>query len=95
MTKSASKIRFKATLLRPAEGARDSSWTFLVLPGNASAALPTRGMTTVEGLPVNLSFELARGKTLARLSENSLGFRMEGSVELCAATACGRAGGVK
>jgi hypothetical protein len=49
MTKTTSKIRFKAKLLRPAEAAKGSSWTFLVLPGNASAKLPTRGMTTVEG----------------------------------------------
>jgi hypothetical protein len=46
MTKTASKIRFTAKLLRPAEG---GSWTFLVLPKDASAKLPTRGMTTVEG----------------------------------------------
>ena len=49
MTKTTSKIRCKAKLLRPAEAAKGSSWTFLVLPGNASAMLPTRGMTTVEG----------------------------------------------
>ena len=49
MTKTTSKIRFKARLLRPAEAAKGSSWTFLVLPGNASAKLPTRSMTTVEG----------------------------------------------
>jgi hypothetical protein len=49
MTKTASKIRFKAKLLRPAEAANGSSWTFLVLPGDASATLPTRSMTTVEG----------------------------------------------
>ena len=29
------------------------------------------------GLPGDLSFELSRGKTLAKLSENSLGFGME------------------
>ncbi|HUF71850.1 MAG TPA: YdeI/OmpD-associated family protein [Gammaproteobacteria bacterium] len=48
MTSTVSTIRFKAKLLRPAtpEGA---SWTFLVVPKNASAKLPTRGMTTVEG----------------------------------------------
>jgi len=28
-------------------------------------------------LPGNLSFELSRGKTLSKLSENSLGFGME------------------
>ena len=49
MSKTTPKIRFKAKLLRPAEAAKGSSWTFLVLPGNASAMLPTRGMTTVEG----------------------------------------------
>jgi hypothetical protein len=49
MTKTPSKIRFKAKLLRPAAIAKGSSWTFLVLPMNASAKLPTRGMTTVEG----------------------------------------------
>jgi len=49
MTKTTSKIRFKAKLLRPAEAAKGSSWTFLVLPGKASATLPTRGRTTVEG----------------------------------------------
>jgi hypothetical protein len=56
MTKT--KIRFKAKLLRPAmEPARPradqrekaDSWTFLVLPKNASAKLPSRGMTAIEG----------------------------------------------
>jgi hypothetical protein len=56
MTKTTSKIRFKARLLRPAEAAKGRSWTFLVLPGNASAKLPTRGMTTVEGTINGYSF---------------------------------------
>jgi hypothetical protein len=57
MTKTT--IRFKAKLLRPAmEPARpradqrkknDDSWTFLILPKNASAKLPSRGMTAIEG----------------------------------------------
>ena len=46
MTKT---IRFKAKLFRPAESAKDGSWTFLTLPKNASAKLPSRGMTAVEG----------------------------------------------
>jgi hypothetical protein len=46
MTQTASKIRFSAKLLRPAE---PGSWTFLTLPKNASAKLPSRGMTTVDG----------------------------------------------
>ena len=42
-------IRFKTKLLRPAGAGKGASWTFLVLPKKASAKLPTRGMTTVEG----------------------------------------------
>src|SRR5260221_911189 len=49
MTKTASKIRFKAKLFRPAATAKVGSWTFLTLPKNACAKLPSRGMTTVEG----------------------------------------------
>src|SRR5712692_3428473 len=49
MTKTASKIRFRAKLFRPAATAKIGSWTFLTLPKDASAKLPSRGMTTVEG----------------------------------------------
>jgi hypothetical protein len=51
-------IRFKAKLFRPAmESARPradqcekgDSWTFLILPKNASAKLPSRGITAIEG----------------------------------------------
>jgi hypothetical protein len=58
VSKPASKIRFKAKLFRPAmEPARPradqrekaGSWTFLILPKNASAKLPSRGMTAIEG----------------------------------------------
>ena len=49
MTKTTSKIRFRAKLLRPAATAKAGSWTFLTLPKDASAKLPSRGMTTVEG----------------------------------------------
>lgn len=48
-TKTNSKICFKAKLLRPAEASQGSSWTFLLLPGSASAKLPTRGRTSVTG----------------------------------------------
>ena len=41
-------IRFKTPLLRPATPT-GAKWSFLVLPVNASAKLPTRSMTTVEG----------------------------------------------
>jgi hypothetical protein len=45
----ASRIRFSATLFRPAATTRAVSWTFLTLPKEASAKLPSRGQTTVEG----------------------------------------------
>ena len=57
MTKNASKIRFKAKLLRPAESENADSWTFLILPKNASAKLPSRGMTAVEGTINGVSFQ--------------------------------------
>jgi hypothetical protein len=41
-------IRFKATLLRPADAPR-AGWAFLVLPKAASGNLPSRGPVTVEG----------------------------------------------
>jgi hypothetical protein len=46
--KSQSNIRFKAKLQRP-ESPKGAAWTFLVLPKGASAKLPSRGLTTVEG----------------------------------------------
>jgi len=49
MTGTISTIRFKAKLLRPAATAKGGSWSFLILPRSASAKLPTRGMTTVNG----------------------------------------------
>ena len=49
MTESASKIRFKAKLLRPAENRDSGSWSFLVLPKTASAKLPSRSVEAIEG----------------------------------------------
>src|SRR5437660_444730 len=49
MTKTDSKICFTAKLLQLAAAAKGDSWTFLTLPKDASAKLPSRGMTTVEG----------------------------------------------
>ncbi len=48
-SKAASKIRFSATLLRPKVTGKAVSWTFLTLPKEASAKLPSRSMTSVEG----------------------------------------------
>ena len=56
MTKTASEIRFRAKLFQPAANAKVSSWTFLIIPRNASAKLPSRGMTSVEGTINGFSF---------------------------------------
>jgi hypothetical protein len=48
MAAKKSASRFEAKLLRPLEPA-DASWTFVLLPAEASARLPRRGRTTVEG----------------------------------------------
>ena len=57
MTKTS--IRFKAKLLRPAESAKGDSWTFLILPKSASAKLPSRGMTAIEGSINGFPFQAA------------------------------------
>lgn len=46
---TASSLRFKAQLRRPAKPGKGGSWAFLVLPKAASGKLPRRGRTTVEG----------------------------------------------
>jgi hypothetical protein len=50
-------IRFKAKLFRPAASAKGDSWTFLILPKGASAQLPSRGMTAIEGTLNGFSFQ--------------------------------------
>ena len=57
MTKTDSKIHFKAKLCRPAESAKTRSWSFLVLPKNASAKLPSRGMMAIEGTLNGFAFQ--------------------------------------
>jgi hypothetical protein len=50
-------IRFKAKLFRPAQSAKADSWNFLILPKNASAKLPSRGMTAIEGTINGFAFQ--------------------------------------
>jgi hypothetical protein len=57
MTKIASKIRFTPKLFRPAAPTKAGSWTFLTLPKNASAKLPSRGMATVGGTINGVPFQ--------------------------------------
>ena len=51
------KIRCKAKLLRPAVSPNADSWMFLILPKNASAKLPSRGMTPIEGSLNGIPFQ--------------------------------------
>ena len=53
-----STIRFTAKLLRPKANEKPGSW-YLNLPKNASAKLPSRGMTMVEGTINGLPFRAA------------------------------------
>lgn len=57
MTNTTTRIRFKTRLLRPAEPGRGGTWCFLILPKDASAKLPTRSMTTVEGTLNGAAFQ--------------------------------------
>ena len=57
MARTASKIRFKAKLCEPAETEKAGAWTFLTLPKNASARLPTRSMTAIEGTINGVPFQ--------------------------------------
>jgi hypothetical protein len=54
-----STIRFRAKLLRPKATEKIGSSTLLTLPGNASAKLPSRGMTMVEGTINAIPFRAA------------------------------------
>lgn len=56
MTKRTGKISFKTKLLRPASP-KGATWAFLVLPASASAKLPARSMTTVDGTLNDASFQ--------------------------------------
>jgi hypothetical protein len=49
MSQDASKLRFKAKLLRPAKSGDEGSWAFVVLPKTVSEKLPRRGRTSVDG----------------------------------------------
>ena len=59
MKNTASKIRFKAKLLQPEETGRSESWTFLVLPKDVSAKLPSRGMAVMQGTINGVKFQSA------------------------------------
>src|ERR1700739_3045831 len=67
-----STIRFSAKLFRPKANEKTGSWT-LTLPRNASAMLPSRGRTMVEGTINSLPFRAGlepNGKGSHRLKVN-------------------------
>ena len=57
MAASNAPVRFKAPLQRPAEP-KGATWLFVVLPKPASARLPTRSMTTVDGTLGGQAFQV-------------------------------------
>jgi len=68
-----STIRFSAKLFRPKATEKIGSWTVLTLPKSASARLPSRGRTMVEGTINGFAFRAAlkpNGKGSHRLTVN-------------------------
>lgn len=56
MKRNNKKFNFNAKLLSPAKSDSGTSWAFVVLPKEASAKLPRRGRTTVDGIINGQSF---------------------------------------
>lgn len=84
MSPTTSPIRFSATLHRPVEP-EDAAWTFLVLPKTASAKLPARSMTTVEGTFAGQPFQA----TLEPDGEGSHWLKVEKTLREAAGVAAG------
>ncbi|MBV9126813.1 MAG: DUF1905 domain-containing protein, partial [Verrucomicrobia bacterium] len=78
-------VRFTAKLLRPAATARTGAWTFLILPKEASAQLPSRGMTTVEGTLNGCPFRA----TLAPDGQQSHWLKVDGKLRAAAGAEAG------
>lgn len=85
MKKTASKIRFKAKLLRPADIGTGESWMFLVLPKGASSKLPTRAMTAIEGTINDVPFEAV----LEPDGQNSHWLKVDGKLSAAAGADAG------
>ena len=77
-------IRFSAVLRRPADP-KAATWTFLVLPNTASAKLPARSMTTVEGTFAGQPFQA----TLEPDGEGSHWLKVEKALREAAGVAAG------
>ena len=80
-----SKIRTKAKLLRPSVPGEVADWTFLVLPRDASAKLPSRGMTAIEGTFNGIPFRA----TLEPDGQRSHWLRVEQSLSAIAGVVAG------
>ena len=84
MGKAIDKIRFEAKLLRPATP-KDAAWTFLVLPADASARLPTRSMVSVDGTFAGQPFQA----TLEPDGQGSHWLKVEDALQAAAGVAAG------
>lgn len=85
MNPDASQILVQARLMRPSEARSNASWTFLVLPREASARLPSRGMVTVKGTLNGVAFT----STLEPDGQKSHWLRVEGKLSRAAGVAAG------
>lgn len=84
MTNAPGRIRFQATLQRPAAPA-DAAWAFVMVPAAASAKLPTRSMVTVDGVLDGAPFQA----TLEPDGEGSHWFKVDAALQRAAGVAPG------
>ena len=77
-------VKFHAKLSRPA-APKGATWTFVVLPADASRQLPTRSMVTVDGTLERQSFQA----TLEPDGEGSHWFKVENALREAAGVAVG------
>jgi Bacteriocin-protection, YdeI or OmpD-Associated/Domain of unknown function (DUF1905) len=80
-----STIRFSATFVLPKASEKLGLWTLLAVPKNASAKLPSRGVTMVEGTINAFPFRAA----LERNSKGSRYLRIDKAVRAAAGAAAG------
>lgn len=84
MGKNGAALHFQTKLLRPA-APQDASWTFLRLPAQASAALPARGMVTVDGTLAGHPFQA----TLAPDGQGGHWLKVDAALRQAAGVAAG------
>ena len=85
MNPDSSRILAQAKLMRPVDVRSKATWTFLILPREASARLRSRGMVTVEGTLHGVPFKA----TLEPDGQRSHWLRVDGKLSKAAGVVAG------